>query len=118
MKKIHKYYQERVASLIEENRALKEKIESSSSNSQDKKKRLINSWTRYESTTYLSCNSWSKKLIDKRIFSKRCIAKKGSLLARLRGILANFKPLEAFIKNFIRKRYQNSKKISSKSFTN
>ena len=38
MRKVHKYYQERVASLIEENRALKEKIENSSSNRQDKKK--------------------------------------------------------------------------------
>ena len=38
MRKVHKYYQERVASLIEENRALKEKIENSSPNSQDKKK--------------------------------------------------------------------------------
>jgi hypothetical protein len=38
MRKVHKYYQERVASLIEENRALKEKIENSSPNRQDKKK--------------------------------------------------------------------------------
>jgi hypothetical protein len=38
MRKVHKYYQERVASLIEENRVLKDKIENSSPNSQDKKK--------------------------------------------------------------------------------
>ena len=38
MRKVHKYYQERVANLIEENRALKEKIEKLSPNSQDKKK--------------------------------------------------------------------------------
>jgi len=38
MKKVHKYYQERVASLIEENKALKKAIEESSLNNQDKKK--------------------------------------------------------------------------------
>ena len=47
-------------------------------------------------------NSWSKKLIDKKIFSKRGRAKKGSLLARLRVAFPNFKPLESFIKNFIK----------------
>ena len=47
-------------------------------------------------------NSWSKKLIDKKIFSKRGRAKKESLLARLRGAFPNFKPLESFIKNFIK----------------
>jgi hypothetical protein len=47
-------------------------------------------------------NNWSKKLIDKKIFSKRGRAKKGSLLARLRGAFPNFKLLESFIKNFIK----------------
>jgi hypothetical protein len=41
MRKVHKYYQERVANLIEENKVLKEKIEQLSQNKQDKKKRLI-----------------------------------------------------------------------------
>ena len=47
-------------------------------------------------------NSWSKKLIDKNIFSKRGRAKKGSLLSRLRGAFTDFKSLEPFIKNFIK----------------
>jgi hypothetical protein len=41
MRKVHKYYQERVANLIEENKVLKEKTEQLSQNKQDKKKRLI-----------------------------------------------------------------------------
>ena len=47
-------------------------------------------------------NSWSKKLIDKNIFSKKGRAKKGSLLSRLRGAFTDFKLLEPFIKNFIK----------------
>ena len=47
-------------------------------------------------------NSWSKKLIDKNIFSKKGRAKKGSLLSRLRGAFTDFKSLEPFIKNFIK----------------
>lgn len=47
-------------------------------------------------------NNWSKKLIDKKIFSKRGRAKKGSLLARLRGAFPNFKSLEPFVQNFIK----------------
>lgn len=47
-------------------------------------------------------NNWSKKLIDKNIFSKRGKAKKGSLLERLRIAFPNFKSLEPFIKNFIK----------------
>ena len=47
-------------------------------------------------------NNWSKKLIDKKIFSKRGRAKKGTLLARLRGAFSDFKSLEPFIKNFIK----------------
>lgn len=47
-------------------------------------------------------NSWAKKLIDKKIFSKRGRAKKGSLLRRLRVAFPNFKSLEPFIKNFIK----------------
>jgi len=38
MRKVHKYYQERVSNLIEENQVLKKEIEESSKNSQDKKK--------------------------------------------------------------------------------
>jgi len=38
MRKVHKYYQERVANLVEENKALKKELEESSLNSQDKKK--------------------------------------------------------------------------------
>ena len=47
-------------------------------------------------------NSWSKKLINKKIFSKRGRAKKGTLLARLRDAFPNFKSLEPFVKNFIK----------------
>ena len=47
-------------------------------------------------------NNWSKKLIDKNIFSKRGKAKKGGLLARLRVAFPNFKSLEPFVKNFIK----------------
>jgi hypothetical protein len=47
-------------------------------------------------------NRWAKKLIDKKIFSKRGRAKKSSLLARLRRAFPNFKSLEPFIKNFIK----------------
>jgi len=47
-------------------------------------------------------NNWSKKLIDKNIFSKKGRAKKGSLLSRLRGAFTDFKSLEPFIKNFIK----------------
>ena len=47
-------------------------------------------------------NNWSKKLIDKNIFSKRGKAKKGSLLERLRAAFPNFKSLEPFVKNFIK----------------
>ena len=47
-------------------------------------------------------NNWSKKLIDKKIFSKRGRAKKGTTLARLRGAFSDFKSLEPFIKNFIK----------------
>lgn len=45
-------------------------------------------------------NNWSKKLIDKKIFSKRGKAKKGSLLEKLRMAFPNFKSLEPFVKNF------------------
>ena len=38
MRKVHKYYQERVANLIEENQALKKEIDELSENNQDKKK--------------------------------------------------------------------------------
>jgi len=38
MRKVHKYYQERVSNLIEENQVLKKEIKESSENSQDKKK--------------------------------------------------------------------------------
>jgi len=47
-------------------------------------------------------NSWSKKIIEQKIFSKRGRAKKGSLLERLRGAFKNFKSLESFIQNFIK----------------
>ncbi len=47
-------------------------------------------------------NNWSKKLIDKNIFSKRGKAKKVSLLERLRIAFPNFKSLEPFVKNFIK----------------
>ncbi len=47
-------------------------------------------------------NNWSKKLIDKKVFSKRGRAKKGTILARLRGAFSDFKSLEPFIKNFIK----------------
>lgn len=46
-------------------------------------------------------NNWSKKLIDKDIFSKRGKAKEGSLLSRLRIAFPNFKSLEPFVENFI-----------------
>ena len=38
MRKVHKYYKERLANLVEENRVLKEKLESSSINTPVKKK--------------------------------------------------------------------------------
>lgn len=38
MRKVHKYYIGRVANLVEENRVLKEKLETSSIDIQDKKK--------------------------------------------------------------------------------
>lgn len=38
MRKVHKYYKERQVSLVEENRVLKEKLESSSINTPLKKK--------------------------------------------------------------------------------
>ncbi len=38
MRKVHKYYKQRVANLVEDNRILKEKIEASSINTPDKKK--------------------------------------------------------------------------------
>jgi len=47
-------------------------------------------------------NNWSKKIMNKKIFSKRGRAKKGSLLARLRGAFQHFKSLEPFIQNFIK----------------
>lgn len=47
-------------------------------------------------------NSWSKKLIDKKIFSKKGRAKKGSLLRRLRVAFPNFNLLKPFIQNFIK----------------
>jgi len=47
-------------------------------------------------------NSWSKKLIDKKIFSKKGRAKKGSLLRRVRVAFPNFNLLKPFIQNFIK----------------
>lgn len=47
-------------------------------------------------------NKWANKLIEKKIFSKRGKAKKGSLLERLRVAFINFKSLEPFVKNFIK----------------
>lgn len=38
MRKVHKYYKQRVANLVEDNRILKEKVEASSINTPDKKK--------------------------------------------------------------------------------
>lgn len=40
MRKVHKYYKERLAKINEENRLLKEKLENSSSKSNSKKKRF------------------------------------------------------------------------------
>jgi len=45
-------------------------------------------------------NNWSKKIIQKGIFSKRGKAKKGSFLARLRISFPKFKLIEPFVKNF------------------
>ena len=45
-------------------------------------------------------NNWSKKMIQKGIFSKRGRAKKGSLLARLRISFPKFKLIEPFMKSF------------------
>ena len=47
-------------------------------------------------------NKWTNRLIEKKIFSKRGKAKKGSLLARLRVAFPKFKLLEPFVKNFIK----------------
>jgi hypothetical protein len=47
-------------------------------------------------------NKWANKLMEKKIFSKRGKAKKGSLLERLRVAFPNFKSLEPFVKNFIK----------------